>query len=147
MNVEDEIRKALLDMSAVTDLTGSDSTTARIRPYKLAESDDKTEEHIVIDVDSEVRENDLDGLGGLPLCDVTVSCRAMTRSAANALAEAVRTNGTNPGTGLAGYGGSGTEFDSWLEDETPSVLRWDDGSDRKWHTVEMSFKVQYTETT
>lgn len=146
MNVEDEVRKALLAMSAVTAYTGSDTTTARIRPYKLDPSDDETEEHIVIEVDSEVRENDLDGLGGLPLCDVNVSCRAKTRTLANALAEAVRTNGTNPGTGLAGYGGSGTEFHSWLESEVPSLIRYDDNSDRKWHTIEMHFKVQYSET-
>ena len=146
VNIEDEIRTVLLTLSAVTAYTGSDSDTARIRSYKLDESDDKTEEHIIIEVDAETRENDLDGLAGLPLCDVNISCRAKTRTLANALSEAVRVNGTDLGTGLAGYGGSGTAFDSWLMDETPSVLRWDDGSDRKWHTVEMHFRVQYTET-
>ena len=146
MSIEGDLRTALLDMSAVTDLVGT-GDSARIRPYRLHESDDRTEEHIVIEVDSEDRENDLTGKAGLVLASVNISCRAMTRTLANALAEAVRVNGTNPGTGLAGYTGSGTAFDSWLEDETPSMTRWDDASDRVWHTVEQSYMVQYTETT
>ena len=146
MSLEADIRSALLEMSAVTALTGSDATTARIRSDKLDPSDDRTEEHIIIEVDSETTENTLEGVGGLPLCEVNISCRAMTRKAADALAAAVRVNGTNPGTGLAGYGGSGTEFHSWLVSRTRTTTRWDDKSDRKWHSVEMDFRVQYSET-
>lgn len=149
MSLEGDIRTALLDMSAVTALVGTGSS-ARIRPYKFEESDDTTREHILIEIDTEGRENDLTGragLGtGLVLSSVNISCRAMTRTLANALAEAVRINGETPGTGLAGYGGSGTAFHSWLEDETPSILPFGDKSDREWHTVEMSFTMQYTET-
>jgi len=146
VSIEDELCAALLDMSAVSALTGT-GDGARIRPYRLHARDNRKEEHIVIEVDSEDRENTLDGKGGLVLATVNVSCRAMTRSEVNTLAEAVRINGTNPGTGLAGYGGSGTTFDSWLEDETPSMTPWGDGSERVWHTVEQGYMVQYTETT
>jgi hypothetical protein len=146
MSLEGDIRTALLAMDAVTAYTGSNSTTARIRTNKLAEIDDKEEEHIVIEVDSVDDENDLDGLGGLPLATVNISCRALKRTDADALAEAVRLNGTDPGTGLAGYGGSGTEFHSWLVNRTRTTVRWDDNSERKWQSVEMEFRVQYSET-
>jgi hypothetical protein len=146
MSLEGDIRTALLAMSAVTAYTGSNTTTARIRPYKLDPTDDPTEEHIVIEVDSKNDENDLEGEGGLPLCEVNISCRAMTRTLVNALAEAVRVNGTDPGTGLAGYGGASTAFHSWLVGRTETTLRWDDKSGRKWHSVEMDFRMQYSET-
>ena len=145
MSLEGDIRTALLAMNAVTAYTGSGATTARIRPYKLDPTDNPKEEHIIIEVDSKNDENWLEGKSGLPLCEVNISCRAMTRALANALAEAVRVNGTDPGTGLAGYGGSGTEFHSWLVSRTETTVRWDDKSERKWHSVEMDFRMQYSE--
>jgi hypothetical protein len=62
------------------------------------------------------------------------------------LADAVKHNGTDPGTGLKGYGGSGTAFDSWLDSEASSVIGWDDASERSWYTVDQSYTMQYTET-
>ena len=145
MALEGDIRTALLAMNAVTTLVGT-GDAARIRPYKLEESDDRTKENIVVEVDTRDHLNNLLGQGGLVLAEVNISCRAMTRTLANGLAEAVRVNDKDPGTGLAGYGGSGTAFHAWLEDETASILRWDDGSDKDWHTVEQSYRMQYTET-
>ncbi len=147
MALEGDIRTALLGMSAVTALVGSDSDSARIRPYSLDQSDDRTEEHIIIEVDRKDYLNDLTGRAGLSMSDVNISCRAMTRTKANALASAVRWNGTDPGTGLAGYGGSGTAFDAVLEDEVTSEAPFDDGSERVWQTVEQSYLVIDTETT
>ena len=69
----------------------------------------------------------------------------MTVEAVTALATAVKRNGTDPGTGLAWYGGSGTAFHSWLDDEIPSQIRWDEDSRRVWHTVEQSYSMQYSE--
>jgi len=145
MSIEGDLRTALLTLGAVTALTGSNATTARIRPYKLDRQDDRTEEHIIIEVDAAPRENDLTGTAGLVAASVTISCRAMTRTAANALAEAVRLNGTDPGTGLAGWGGSATAFDAWLEDSAPTTLLWEDASEKKWNVVDMRFIVQYSE--
>ena len=146
MSLEGDIRTALLGMSAVTALVGT-GTSARIRPYQLQTIDDRKEEHIIVDVDGQPRENTLDGSGGVLVnATVNLSCRALTLNEARTLAAAVKTNGTSPGTGLAWYGGSGTAFHAWLEDEVPSLIHWDDGSvKRVWHTVEQTFRVQYTE--
>jgi hypothetical protein len=144
MSLEGDIRTALLGMSAVTALVGT-GTSARIRPYELQSIDDRTEEHLIIDVDSQPRQNTLDGAGVIVLATVNISCRAMTLDAVRMLAAAVKTNGTNPGTGMAWYGGSATAFQSWLEDETASLIRWGDDGRRVWHTIEQTYSVQYTE--
>ena len=147
MTIEADLRAALLGMSAVTDLVGSDATTARIRPEKLDESDDNTLQHIIIDIDDEAHRNDLQGLGGLVYAMVNVSCRAMEKQDARALAEAVRVNGTTPGTGLAGYAGSATTFSAVLDDETHGIIPFGDGSDRVWHVIECTYICSYYETT
>jgi hypothetical protein len=146
VSIESDIRTALLSMSAVTALVGT-GNSARIRPYKLDDRDDKTEEHVIIEVDNSEPQNDLTGKGGLTFADVNISCRAMTPTAANALALAVKRNGTSPGTGLAGYGGSGTSFDSWLDDEVSGQTPWGDGSQRTWFTIEQSYRMCFTEAT
>ena len=146
MSLEGDIRTALLAMNAVTALVGTGSS-ARVRPYHLDDRDDKTEEHIIIEVDNRQPENDITGIGGLTFADVNISCRAMTPTLATALGTAVKRNGTTPGTGLAGYGGSGTAFDSWLEDEVTGKTPWDDGSQRQWFTVEQSYRMCFTEAT
>lgn len=146
MSLEADIRTALLGMSAVTALVGTGSS-ARIRPYMLDDRDDKTEEHIIVEVDLAEPANDLMGKGGLTFADVNISCRAMTPALAAALATAVKRNGTNPGTGLAGYSGSSTTFDAWLDGEVTSKVFWDDGSQRAWYTVEQSYRMVYTEAT
>lgn len=146
MTIEGDIRTALLNMSAVTALVGT-GDSARIRSYRLASIDDRECEHIIIDVDSQPRENCLNGEGAFVNASVNVSCRAMTPAKARALATAAKTNGTMPGSGLAWYGGSGTAFHSYLDDETPSQIGWMDGSrERTWYTVELSIVVQYSES-
>ena len=144
MSLEGDIRTVLLDMSAVTALVGT-GDSARIRAYELQAIDDRTEEHIIIEVDGKPRQNPLDGTGAFVLATVNISCRAMTRAQADALASAVKTNGTGPGTGLANHDGSGTAFSSWCTDETPSKIRWGDDSKRLWHTVEQTYEMQYYE--
>lgn len=144
MSLDGDIRTALLAMSAVTDLVGT-GDSARIRPFMLDDRDDKAEEHIIIDVDTQRPQNDLDGVGGLTYADVNISCRAMTPTLARALAVAVKRNGTSPGTGLAGY--SGAAFDAVLEDEVASRTLWADGSQRAWFTVEQSYTMSFTEAT
>ena len=144
MELEDEIRTALLTMFAVTALVGT-GNSARIRAEELAAIDDRDKEHIIIEVDSTPRENTIDGDGAMILAAVNLSCRALTRKLAVELANAVKTNGTDPGTGLAWYGGSGTAFHSWMEDETRSKIRWGDSSKRIWYTVEQSYSLQYPE--
>ncbi len=142
MGVEADIRTALLAMSAVTGLVGA-SSLARIRPDRLHEDD--TLPAVIVEVDSEVPQNDISGVGGLRISSVNLICRATTRAGSRALAEAVRTNGTNPGTGLAGY--AGASLDAVLETMTTAYVPKDDGSDQGWYDTNMDFTVIQTETT
>ena len=148
MSIEEDIRTALLAMTAVSEFNGSGSGDVIVIRYGYLEEDDDTDDsHIVIDIDSDTPQNTLDGLGGLRFADISLSCRARTMANSKALAEAVRLNGTTPGTGLAGYGGSGTSFDSWLQEETRATEPFDDNSGRWWHVVIQTYTVCYTEAT
>lgn len=133
--IEESLRAALLAMSEVTDLVSTRIWDEWFR------SD--TVPAIVFEIDSEDRENDLEGRSGLVFADVNIICRADTRSVSRALAEAVRTNGTNePGNGLAGYSG---DFDSWLEDTVPAAVPKKEGSNAYWYDTNMRFKLSWTE--
>jgi hypothetical protein len=146
MSIEEDIRSALLAMTAVADFNGSGSGDEIVIRYGYLEEDDtSTQPHIVLDVNSDAPLNALDGLGGLRMAELTLTCRATTMANAKALAEAVRTNGTTPGTGLGGYGGSGAAFDAWLEEEVRAVEPFDDNSGRVWHATIQTYMVQYTE--
>lgn len=138
--LEDELRAALLAMSAVADIVGT-------RIYTDTFWSD-TYPAICFEVDSEDRENTLTGRGGIDtgmvFADVNVICRADTRAASRTLAEAVRVNGTTPGTGLAGYTGT---FDAWLEDEQPAAVPKDDKSNAHWFDVNMSCTLSWEEAT
>ena len=115
VNIERELRTALLDMTAVTDLV-----VARIWDEWF-----RTDEvpAIVYEFDNEVHQNAIDGRSGLVIADVNVICRANTRAESRALAEAVRNNGTDPGTGLAGFVGSG-----YVTERDEDVVTTRDGS-------------------
>lgn len=148
MSIEADLRTALLSMSAVTALVGT-SYSARIRPYRLQQDDAGSNEHIIIETDNVDHLNTLDGLGGRIYADVTLRCIAPTLARANALAEAVRTNNTNPGTGLAGYSGTvnGHQFDAVLESESVNFVPSDDARDEGYYSVLASYNVTVAETT
>jgi len=110
VSLESDLRSVLAGLSAVTALVGS-GDAARIRWDEIDEDDDLPA--ICCQIDSDDQANDLGGRAGFAAASVTILCRAETRVGSRALAEAVRLNGTDPGTGLAGY--AGTEFDAVLE--------------------------------
>lgn len=97
---------------------------------------------IVFEVDVENPQNSLDGRGGLVFADVNVICRAETRAKSRELTEAVRVNGTDPGTGLAGYSGA---FDAVLDDMQSAAVPKNDGSDQHWYDTNMSFTLSWSE--
>ena len=105
MNIERELRTALLAMSSVTDIV-----VARIWDEWFRTSDVPS---IVYEFDNEPWQDTLGGGEGIVIADVNIICRAETRVASRQLSDAVRLNGTNPGTGLAGY--KGATFDAWLD--------------------------------
>jgi hypothetical protein len=141
MSLEADIRTALAAMTAVTAIVGT-GNSARIRTDRLHEGDELPA--VLVEVDTEEKVNDLSGKGGASFCGVTVTCLALMRETARALAEAVRVNGTNPGTGLAGY--SGSAFHCTLESITTGFVPLEDGSDEGWYQCVMQCEVFATET-
>ena len=144
--IESLMRAALLTMDAVTAIVGT-GDDAKIRADHADEED--VPPYIVIEVDDENHMNDLTGKGGRRLAAVNVLCRGLTRLASRTLSEAVRLNGTDPGTGLAGYGSTvlSTVLDCWLEDEALAIVPRAEGSKRKWYDVNMSFMATALEVT
>jgi len=61
----------------------------------------------------------------------------------------VRTNETDPGTGLAGYNGtvSGTEYDAVLDDEQTAFTPAADGSDKGYYEIFSNYVMTWAETT
>lgn len=150
MSLESDIRTALAAMSAVTAIVGT-GDSARIRTDRLHDGDvwhnNESRPAILVEVDAEEKVNDLSGKGGAAFCGVTVTCYAKTRADARALAEAVRVNGTNPGTGLAGYGDNSTAFNCIVESVQTTFLPFEDGSEDGWYACVMACEVFATETT
>ncbi len=148
MSVEDDLRTFLLTLGTVTSKVGT-GDDARIRPDVLWEDDDDTQEAIVIEIDNEDPTNCLNGKGGRRYADVTLRCRARTKAKARALSKAVRVNGTNPGTGMAGMTQTinGTVYDAVLEDEQTIATPVSEGSDQYFWDVFSNYKVTWMETT
>ncbi len=148
MALDEDIRTALLTLASVTARCGTGSA-ARIRTDNLEPADKdqitSTQDAIIIQVDSETPLNSLDGKGGRRMASFVLVCRAVSRKRARALAEAVRTNNTNPGTGLAGY--SSSTLDMWLEDIQMSLTEKGDGSKAWWYDVNLDFMATFAETT
>ncbi len=95
-----DIRAYLLTLNALTQLVAT-----RIRPDQRDEADG-LDDCVVIEIDSGEQFNDLAGDGGLVQLDVMFRCISRTALGAAAIGEAIRTNGTSPGSGLDGYEGS-----------------------------------------
>ena len=139
---------ALKAMSAVTDLVGT-GNDARIVAWLKQDVDIPANGTIFVERDSiDHKTNDLLGLGGLPYFDVNILVRAPTASAASVLAEAIRVNGTDPGTGLAGFSDTPltTLVDATLIDTTgPIVAVRDDGSTLPYFDINMTFECSQNE--
>jgi len=135
MNIEIELNKTLLGMTAVVALVGDRVWDEWFRTSVVPA--------IVFEIDTENRENDISGRGGLVFADVNIICRADTRAASRELAEAVRMNGsTSPGSGLAGYSGA---FDAVLDDTQPAAVPKGEGSNAYWYDTNMSFTMSWPE--
>lgn len=141
VNIDDELRTVLLTLSAVTDVVGT-----RIYPDvfpQTAFSADLTTPAILIEVDNEESSNDLSGTSDRRFGEVTITCRATTHAAASALAESVRTNDTDPGTGLAGP--HRTNFDAWHEDTAVTPVPAPPGKDPVYWDAVATYRATWTE--
>lgn len=139
--IEESLRKQLLTKSAVTALV-----VDRIRPYKPGQLDILP--FIIIRSNREENQNSLDYKGGLVQGDVSVVACAETIEGARALATAVRTNNTDPGTGLAG--------DEWtLSDVTVQAclllftemdfIPFEEGGDEGYYVADAHYKIDFEE--
>ena len=140
--IEDDLRSLLLTFDAVTALVGS-----RIRPDQLGQGDELPA--IVIELPDEEHHNDLSGVGGLASATVLITGISEDKTEARAIIEAVRINGTDPGTGLAGFtGGAGDGFiqAAVLERTRQRRVAEDDGSDDGWFEITAQYEIWYEET-
>ena len=135
MNIERELRDALLSMSAVTTIVGTRVWCEWFRTDVLPA--------VVFEIDDETQQNAVSGKGSLILADVNIICRANTRAKSRELAEAVRTNGTSPGTGLAGW--YGDLFTAILESRTPAAIPKEEGSTDYWYDMNLGFSLHWNE--
>ncbi len=135
-----DIIAVLRGLSAVTALVGA-GTSARV--YEDNAPRETTAAHIIVEVDNDRSLNDITGKGGMRIGNVNLICRSASRVGADALAEAVRNNGTTPGTGLAGY--TGSTFDSVWEDVSAGRSPKGDASAGWWYDANVSLLVIATE--
>lgn len=150
MSVEDAIRRKLLTLSAVTAITGT-GDSAMIRPDRLHATDTLTATNaaVIVEVDDEEHLNALDGKSRRRMSSVTLRCRSRQKARARVLAEAIRVNGTNPGTGLAGAtwtdSTDGLTYAAWLEDTNSSFTPDVDGSDQGFYDVFCDYGITHEE--
>lgn len=140
MTLEEALRTYLLTLSTVT------AITTTIRPDELAEAD--TLPAILIELEEELDENDLDGHGGLIYATVIISAISNTKSQARALSEAIKLNGTNPGTGLAGYSGlaGSLKIDAVHNSRSSGYVPEEDGTDSGLHSVDSIYSISFAST-
>ena len=102
-----------------------------------------------MEVGDDEPQNCLSGTGGLVYANVSIYSTARTKAATRALAEAIRVNGTDPGTGLAGHHGTtgGVTFDAVLHTRELDFVPATDGSQRGSFIVNSLYIVSYHETT
>lgn len=142
MTIEEAIRAKLLTMSAVTAITST------IRPDELSQKDVAPgQAAIIISVEDEEFDNDLSGTTNLVAARVIVSTVSGKRSMARSLAEAVRANGTNPGTGLAGctVTTGSLLFQAMLEKRSAGFVANDDGSESGYYSVDSVYYCTFTQ--
>lgn len=150
MAIEADIRAFLLTLDEVTAIVGE-----RIYPDVVPQlTKEQREEYqaegiimrpyIVIDMVEERPQNTLEGRDGLVMAVVDIRCLATTKKVARELSEAVRINGENPGTGLAGY--SGDEFEATLTANFFDAHQITEGGDDWAFEVTARYDVSYQQT-
>lgn len=143
MSLHTQLLTLLKTLPAVTAIVGTGSN-ARIRCEGFQLRDGASgRAAILIEVDRQMHLNDLQGRGGLVVGEITITCRAATRAESDALAEAVRSNGTNPGTGLAGY--ASAALDLVVDDNVHSWVPKGDGSEDGWYDTLITLTPIYPE--
>ncbi|MCA8984516.1 MAG: hypothetical protein KDA76_12185 [Planctomycetaceae bacterium] len=141
--LEEAVRAMLLTFTSVTDLVAT-----RIRPEVLDRSDNPPA--LLVQVDDEILSDDLEGRGGLVTATVVIEALHYTRLGSRQLELAIRTNGTDPGTGLQGYRGLVGQFDirgCTLARRKPFFVERETDEDRDWYGIACHYTIEYREIT
>lgn len=144
MRLEEAIRAKLLTFDAVT------AITRVIRPDELLQSDVKDDAlAIIIAVDSEEYDNDVDGTCNLVSANVTISAVGRKKTRARDLSDAIKNNGTDPGTGLAPCTVSTGDFpfQSVLISRSIGYVPNLDGSDSGLWSVDSNYTFTFPQST
>lgn len=143
MTIEEAIVATLQTFSAVTALTST------IRPDEFMLTDLKQDggdaAGILISVEEEDFDNTVDGETDMVQAIVSINAISKSKSRARALSEAIRLNGTNPGTGLAGIKVTTGDlpFDAMLQRRVTGYVPNDDGSDSGYRSVDSKYFVTF----
>lgn len=142
MKIETAIIAVLESLAAVTALVSQ-------RIY--ADDAEPGEElpYIIVNTvrESSSDQSDLQGNALLWDAEVHIECYGRTRSLARDIEEAVRFNGTDPGTGLQGYEGNtgqGTIEAAWSDDIDSGYLEPASEEDTGKYVTVATYTVQYT---
>ena len=128
------------------------SPAPTVRPYKIQQTEFRAGTGalaVIVESPEETHQNDLDGRGGGISAQASVEAVAEVFDDAWNLAEILRTNNANPGTGLAGY--TGTVAGSWVQRISVDTTRkgfvpYEDGSDEGYYYVRHELTVDFSET-
>lgn len=140
--LENVLKDLITGLSAVAALTGT------VRTDWAAQKDPLP--FILIGVDRETPWNDLSGKGGLIKADVRIRCCAATRTLTRQMTDALRTNGTTPGTGLEGYSGTvdGVAIGELLWDHSEfDYVPYEDGTDNGYYVIDAVYQCDYAVAT
>jgi hypothetical protein len=105
---------------------------------------------ILIDPAREEYGNTLDGLGGVVAWTGNVIVSAETFDEVRLLLEAIRTNGTDPGSGLAGRAHSLGTFGiqmATMDNTLFQFVSYDDGSDEGYWFAQTAVSIDYQQST
>jgi len=143
--LEQALASLIGTFSAVTALCGS-----RIYPDEVPQAAAKTYPQMEIEIEEENYQDSetLDFLGGLVMATVRIRTISNLKSQARALAEALRTNGTDPGTGLAGYDGTVNSMliKAKLDHKQSGYIPEEDGSDSGRYAVDSTYSITFQES-
>ena len=134
MNIEKELRDALVAMDAVTALVSTRIWDEWFRTSTLPA--------VVYEFDYEDMEPTLEGTCGHVIASVNIICRADTRADSRDLAEAVQTNGTTPGTGLNGYDDT---FQAFCESRANAAVPKSEGSNDYFYDTNLDYRIHFYE--
>ena len=148
MALEDALYSVVSGLSAVQTLLGSSNPI--VRPFKFEEGDNlAVAGGILITPVNADHKDTLDERGGGVSAIVKIRSVAEKAKQARALSEAVRSNGTNPGTGLVDYSGTTSGFvvqAVTLNTEEYDFVPYGDDSDEGLFIFDYLYQVDYFET-